>query len=184
MEPLVSEVLSMDVMQSITLKVVERTPWQAINKCILVLASTFHHMDTSFRFSSCRRLHPTAKNTWMHRKERHLGIHDKQNRIAGLQRSRRKAPDWKGQGPTNVHWFTSKILQRATGNFALRNQVGEGQNGSVFHGRLPNNDPVDIAVKKFKHTSADPMQVCMILQKSKTPKDAFVLHERHDQDWL
>jgi hypothetical protein len=39
--------------------------------------------------------------------------------------------------------------------------VGEGQNGSVFHGRLPDNHPADIAVKKFKNKSADPMQVSL-----------------------
>ncbi|CAM6127414.1 unnamed protein product [Calypogeia fissa] len=98
------------------------------------------------------------------RSERMIATSQHQKRIQSLQKrespqySRWNGPDRRSQEPACINWFTHKVLQRATGNFALRNRIGEGQNGSVFHGRLSDNDVADIAVKKFKSKSADPMQ--------------------------
>ncbi|KAL3694319.1 hypothetical protein R1sor_007970 [Riccia sorocarpa] len=101
--------------------------------------------------------------------------------------------------PTNgedlpLNWFTLKAMMRATSNFALKNCVGQGQNGIVYHGRLP--DGTSIAIKKFKPNSADPEKsvltelkvqqaisqlshpdVRLLLGVSFDPKDPFIVYE-------
>ncbi|KAG6546833.1 hypothetical protein Mapa_011686 [Marchantia paleacea] len=59
-----------------------------------------------------------------------------------------------------LNWFTPKAMMRATANFGLKNCVGEGQNGRVYHGRLP--DGTSVAIKRFKPNSADPQTSILV----------------------
>ncbi|KAL2633280.1 hypothetical protein R1flu_004759 [Riccia fluitans] len=93
-----------------------------------------------------------------------------------------------------LNWFTLKAMMLATSNFALKNCVGQGQNGQVYHGLLP--DGTSVAVKRFKPNSADPQKsiltelkvqrlisehthpdVRLLLGVSFDPKDPLIVYE-------
>ncbi|XP_059306520.1 wall-associated receptor kinase 3-like [Lycium ferocissimum] len=55
-----------------------------------------------------------------------------------------------GKSTTAVRIFTSEELKEATNNYDESRIVGQGGFGIVYKGYLPNNDIVDIAIKKSK----------------------------------